>query len=478
MKAGNFSLSGILMMTILLSMVVFGNGFNAAELSPDSAILTSSLEQKKSPQVTQTPDKQLHISVAIKQKKKVTLVAVKNDDDEPVFGFKIKIMEGNIKFAKARSWDRDRIDQNTVIVKTNDKPIDRGRSMIIILVTDNPNASYEWAALDKNNNEIARGNLVTTSEVPVKHILDELNFTVNEYKIPANASYVFFPLYDQNRKVIWISDAMKPRIWAFSLESKEFKTLEHEGKSTYKIALDSKQRLWFIDNISKIFGYVDPEKGSGKSFKPPIDGFLAAITLDRNDNVWMAISDKDKIVSFNPTTEEFKIFDATAESAPSAMLIDRFGMVWFTEASAGKLGKLDPTTGNIAEYQPPDGKLVAPSSIIQDSKGYIWLGEHGGLNLTRFDPDSLSFKRFSIPDKEALTLGMVEDIYGNIWYAQHEPQYIAVLDPRTAETSEIRVPSAAPSVLWLTMDEEGRIWFAEPNNAKIGSITVTKNTAK
>jgi len=429
--------------------------------------------------VTEIPKNQPDIFVAIKQKKKITLIAVKNNAEEQIFGFMIKTVEGDIKFIKARSWDRDRIDHSTVMLKTNDEPITKGRSIIIILITDNRNTSYQWSAFDKNNNEIAKGNLVAKSDVRIKPRLDELNFTINEYPMPDNASYPLFPVYDKKRNVIWISDISKPRLWAFNLETKEFKVFEHEGEATSKIALDSKQRVWFIDSRSKSFGYMEPEKSSTKTFKPPIDGFLIAITIDLKDNVWMAILDKSKIVSFNPQTEQFQVFESTTkESLPSALLIDRSGQVWFTEARAGKLGKLDPASGTIAEYQPLDAKLVAPSSIIQDSNGNIWIGEHGGLNVTRFDPETLTFERFSVPNKDALVLGMVEDRHGNIWYAQHVTDYIAVLDPKTGETKEIHVPTGGPSVQWLTIDGQGSIWFTEPNNAKIGSITITEAPAK
>lgn len=205
------SLASMFAAAILLSTITFGNGFNAKNLSAESTF--GGLE-KEFTSLTETPDEQLDISAGIKQKKKVTLIAVKNNDDEPIFAFKIKIVDGNIKFIKAKSWNRDRIDQSTVLAHTNDRPITKGKSMIIILITDNRSASYEWRAFDKNNIEIAKGELVSVSEVAVRPRLDQLNFTVSEYPLPDDTSSPLFPLYDKNRNVIWISDSSKPRIWA------------------------------------------------------------------------------------------------------------------------------------------------------------------------------------------------------------------------------------------------------------------------
>jgi phosphate ABC transporter phosphate-binding protein len=84
----------------------------------------------------------------MKHKKKVTLVAIKNNSDEPIYGFKIKFSESNIKFAKARGWDREKVDPNTIMVKTDDKPLESGKTLIAILVVDNKDAPYEWSVVD------------------------------------------------------------------------------------------------------------------------------------------------------------------------------------------------------------------------------------------------------------------------------------------------------------------------------------------
>jgi len=104
------------------------------------------------------PIEQSDISIAIKHKKKVTLLAVKNEDEKPVFGVEIKITDGSIKFVKARGWDRERVDQSTVIVQTADRPIDSGKSLIVLMIVDNKEALYEWSAFNNDGITIASGN--------------------------------------------------------------------------------------------------------------------------------------------------------------------------------------------------------------------------------------------------------------------------------------------------------------------------------
>jgi len=103
------------------------------------------------------PTPQLDISVTIKQTEKLTLISVQNNDELPLFGVKLNLEDGLIKFVKTRGWDRDRIDQNTVIVSTDDRPITAGKSLKIILISDNPNGSLEWSVLSKAGNELGKG---------------------------------------------------------------------------------------------------------------------------------------------------------------------------------------------------------------------------------------------------------------------------------------------------------------------------------
>lgn len=100
------------------------------------------------------------VDVAIKHKKKVTLLAVKNNGDEEIFGIQIKIDDGKITFVKARGWDRERIDEGTIILQTSDRPIMPGKSLIMMLVIDNPASSFEWTAFDSSSNMIAKGDVI------------------------------------------------------------------------------------------------------------------------------------------------------------------------------------------------------------------------------------------------------------------------------------------------------------------------------
>ncbi len=115
------------------------------------------VQQSETTVPPQPPVKQLDISVAAKQTKKLTLISVKNNEDVSVYSVQFKATDGEIRFVKARGWDRDRIDQNTVAVSTQDMPLLPGRPLIVLLLSTNPAAVLEWTVLDQAGASLGNG---------------------------------------------------------------------------------------------------------------------------------------------------------------------------------------------------------------------------------------------------------------------------------------------------------------------------------
>jgi hypothetical protein len=112
------------------------------------------------PKEVKEEKKQDLITVNMKEKKKSTLLAVKNAGDIPVYSIKIKATDGKIKFVKAKGWDREKLDLSTVIIKTKDAPFSTGKSLLVMLIIDNRSA-IEWTALDAERNVISSGMLTS-----------------------------------------------------------------------------------------------------------------------------------------------------------------------------------------------------------------------------------------------------------------------------------------------------------------------------
>ncbi|MGH9934025.1 MAG: hypothetical protein ACRD3Z_02790, partial [Nitrososphaerales archaeon] len=120
------------------------------------------IEPEPSPAVSEQIDQEStgDVSIAMKLKKKSALLAVKNAGDTEVFSVEIKASDGNIRYVKAKGWDREKVDANTVMVRTSDRPLIEGKSLIIILVIDNRGSGIEWKAFDAEATVISSGALI------------------------------------------------------------------------------------------------------------------------------------------------------------------------------------------------------------------------------------------------------------------------------------------------------------------------------
>ena len=315
--------------------------------------------------------------------------------------------------------------------------------------------------------------IVALFDVVIKPELSELQFKVEEYAMPEGDSLPLYPLYSDG--ILWVSDTVKPRIWSFNIENKQFNKYDLGGNLTTLLDLDSKGNVWFLDPVSREFGYLTPDDGIFKTYGTPSSGLPVSLDIDFNDNVWIALLDTNKIMKFSLSNEKFEIFVLpTEESQPSAVKVDDFGTVWFVEAAAGKIGRMDPDTGNIEEFIPPTGPLAEPFALLIDEDGNIWIAEHIGPKVTRFDPTLQTFTGFLALDQDSLPYGMTLDKLGNIWFAQHVVDNLGVLNPQSNNMVDVQVPTPTSFTQWLTIDDTGKIWFAEQRGSKIGSVTITQ----
>jgi len=101
-----------------------------------------------------------NVSVAMKITKKITLLAIRNAADISVYSAKIKADNGNLNFVKARGWSGEQIDASTVMIKTDDRPVTKGRIMVVLLLFDDRQSGLEWTAFDANASVVSSGALI------------------------------------------------------------------------------------------------------------------------------------------------------------------------------------------------------------------------------------------------------------------------------------------------------------------------------
>ncbi|MBI3623252.1 copper resistance protein CopC [Candidatus Pacearchaeota archaeon] len=316
----------------------------------------------------------------------------------------------------------------------------------------------------------------------VKPKLASLTVNIKEFKMPENNSLPFYPVYDNIRNVVWMGDSLikSGRIFEFDLNSTKFIEHKIDGINIVSaLALDSENKIWYTDPISKVVGNYDPSDESNQIYKIPTQGILSGIAIDGSDNIWLIDATSNEVLKFNPTVKNFTSINLGDNSQPLGITIDKSsGLVWIAEG-IGKIASIDPNNYKINEYAPTEKNvtLVTPTGIISDQvTGKIFVSEHDGYAISVFDPLLKSFKKYTL-DSHGLPLGMVFDNYHNLWVAQHTLDKIAVVDPRTGQFREFDVPSSNSFVQWITTDSQGDIIMAEQRANALGIISTSVNPA-
>lgn len=330
---------------------------------------------------------------------------------------------------------------------------------------------------------VQASNMLATLDANVKPLVSNLEFKIDQYKTPAS-SLPLYPVFDAARQSIWVGDSLpgSSRIWQLDIATGNYTVHRINGMDLITQAvLTPEGNLWYIDPLAfrsgnGTLGMYSPDSNTTKQFGLPEEGVPTGLAMDNSGNLWIPVLQANRIVKFDPASEQFSSYDIpTPGASPYGITVDRSGSIWFAEA-AGGIAKLDPDSGSISEYVPKSQlqKLDGPTAVFPDPKSSnIYIAEHDGHTITVFNSLLGTFREYPSINEGGLPFGMAMDSYGNLWFAEHLIDRVGVIDPRTGEGAEAKIPIAGSTIQWITADDKGKIWFAAQRGAALGSITIT-----
>jgi virginiamycin B lyase len=170
---------------------------------------------------------------------------------------------------------------------------------------------------------------------------------------------------------------------------------------------------------------IDPVSGQRRDFEvPPHPRFHNTpvpyeIRVGRDGMVWMSELQGNRLVRFDPSNAQFKVWDMpTTASGPRRLDVEPSGVVWIPEYGANKLARFDPRTEQFREYDLPV-PATAPYIARWDARrGVVWLGTGMADALFRFNPKTETFTYYRLPTPDGLVRHLtIDPENGDVWLA-------------------------------------------------------------
>ena len=279
-------------------------------------------------------------------------------------------------------------------------------------------------------------------------------------------------LYQDEAGILWVT-ADSGGLNRFDPKTEVFTRYRHDPNDPSTVS-DDRVRSIYADPSGAIwlgvFGGVnrlDPRTGTVTRFpQDALAGDMRILDMDAEGILWLlrgaaGAGEDDKLVFFDPETEEVIIDPFELKSTIYVSLIDRTGMIWL--GTSGGLYRIDPESGETTRFVHDP---AVPYSLVsnrvyvlyEDSSGTVWVGTDKGLD--RFLP-----QRQVVRVHEDAPVGIwsgTRDAQGNHWIGTKSGFYRR--DAHTNQLTHYLINADDPKayenrIRNLIFDADGMLWI-------------------
>jgi virginiamycin B lyase len=200
------------------------------------------------------------------------------------------------------------------------------------------------------------------------------------------------------------------------------------GYYAHSVALAPDGGVWVNGHFThnpELLSRIDPGSGVRRDFTVPEHPDFTStpvpyeIRVGRDGMVWMSELQGNRIVRFDPRSEQFKVWTMpTPASGPRRLDVDPSGVVWIPAYGANKLARFDPVTEKFEEFELPL-QDTAPYIVRYDERRTaVWVASGMADALFRFDPSTRRFRYYRLPTPDALVRHFtIDPATGDLWLA-------------------------------------------------------------
>ena len=251
----------------------------------------------------------------------------------------------------------------------------------------------------------------------------------------------------------------------------ELKTPTPESGPTSMSKDPCSDDMWFtlraVNKIARVRNFEVTE------FDIPIPNSLpVGIAVDWDHNVWVALSDGNKIGRRTPQGE-WKFLDIPeADAQPRTVFVDQWNEVWFAEKTGNHVGWVDKKNWRLERWKIPT-RMAWPLSLEQDRDGNLWFAQMRSDKLAMLDRKTKEIVEYNLPVQSAPFKIIYDSKNNAFWVSTVFANAILRFDiPSKKVVAAYKVPSEGAWIGGLDWDEQGCIWFSEQFANKIGKLCI------
>jgi virginiamycin B lyase len=168
------------------------------------------------------------------------------------------------------------------------------------------------------------------------------------------------------------------------------KQLQGEGPySTYGIASDSHNNLYFAEFQQNHIGRIDAQSGEVKFYATPtFHSRPRRVKMDPQDRLWIGEYQGNRIAMLEPNTGKITEWPVpTPWSAPYDVAWDKNGELWTGSMTTDRVVRLNPKRNQIVEYLLPTETNIRRVFVDSSTSPVaFWTGSNHGAAIVKLEP--------------------------------------------------------------------------------------------
>ena len=192
---------------------------------------------------------------------------------------------------------------------------------------------------------------------------------------------------------VWTDNGGHREILRLDLKTGKYERFEPlkelPGYSTYGIAADSHNNLYFAEFQTNHIGRIDAQTGEVKFYETPtLHSRPRRVKMDPQDHLWIGEYQGNRIAMLDTKTGKFNEWPVpTPWSAPYDVAWDKNGELWTGSMTTDRVVRLNPKTNQTVQYLMPSETNIRRVFVDSSTTPVtFWTGSNHGAAIVKVEP--------------------------------------------------------------------------------------------